>query len=177
MAAPAPVVRRDVQVAVSMLLSVLLSIGIAALYGRLMGAPQVVLPSDAQRLLALVNGVRADSHCPALRVDAALTEVAQAQARDMVARGFLSSVNPDNEDAITRAARFHYPGMVTEAYAAGLDMPDDVIVQWTQPTGPGAAVAQRIRTCDMVSAGIGFDAGSVLPRLSAHVWVIDLGDR
>jgi hypothetical protein len=105
--------------------------------------------------------------------------MAQAQANDMVARGFLSSVNPDNQDPVSRALRFGYTGgAVTESFAAGLATPSEVVSQWTNGDNALAApVLKRILTCPMVSIGIGHDTGTVAPPLAAHVWVVALGDR
>jgi hypothetical protein len=161
-----------------LVLSLGLGFGVAAAYGRTRGDRGPQLPADAQQLLDLVNLVRTQSACPPLKVNGSLAAMAQAQANDMVARGFLSSVNPENQDPVSRASRFGYIGAVTESFAAGLASPSEVVAQWTNTDNALAVpVARRIRTCRMVSIGIGHDTGTAMPPLAAHVWVIALGDH
>lgn len=145
---------------------------------RILGDPVPALPPESQQVIARLNAVRARSSCPALSVDASLTTMAQEQAKDMVERGFLSSVNPDDQDAMFRAHRFGYSGNVTESFASGLATPSEVATQWTNSQNPLAVpVTRRILNCDMISAGIGHDPGTALPAVGAHVWVLVLGDR
>jgi uncharacterized protein YkwD len=154
-----------------------LAFGLASVYQRTQ-QDEVSLPAEEQALVDLLDDVRATSSCPQLRVDAALTAMADDHARDMVTRGFLSTVNPSGEDATMRARRFRYPGSATDHYAAGLATPSEVVTEWANPAiAASAAVSRQIRTCSLVSVGVGHDAGTAVPALAAHVWVIALGDR
>jgi uncharacterized protein YkwD len=84
--------RRAMRIAAILALGVFLGCGLAAGYERAIGGRGPQLPADAQQLLTLLNTVRA-SVIPPLTTDNALVAMAQAQADDMVTRGFLSSVN------------------------------------------------------------------------------------
>lgn len=171
--------RRVVGLVTVLALSLALGCGVAVVHERSFGDRGPRLPAEAQQLLDLVNGVRKQGSCPPLRTNGALVAMAQAQANDMVTRGFLSSVNPDNQDPVARALRFGYTGgAVTESFAAGLATPSEVVNQWANADNALAApVLKRILTCPMVSVGIGHDTGTVAPPLAAHVWVIALGDH
>lgn len=171
--------RRPVRIVAVLALSVVSGCGLAAGYEQFQADPAPQLPTgEQQQLLDLINSFRKKKFCPPVKVDAALVATAQAQARDMVARGFLSSVNPDNEDPASRAHRFGYTGTVTESFAAGLSTPVEVVKQWTDSDNAFAApVRKRILTCRMTSIGIGHDTGTSMPTLAAHVWVITQGDR
>jgi uncharacterized protein YkwD len=169
---------RAARLSVVLTVSVALGVGLAAGHERTVGDRGPRLPASQEQLLSLLNGVRARTSCPRLTADVALDSMAQAQADDMVARGFLSSVNPDGQDAPSRARWFGYFGNVSESFAAGLDAPTEVVSQWTNPWNPSAApVVRRIQSCKMVSIGIGHNTGTVRPPLAAQVWVIVLGDR
>lgn len=155
-----------------------LAVTLTGLYDWTLGSRDPNLPPEAEQLIDRINAVRAQASCPPVTADAALTAMAQAQASDMVRRGFLSSVTPDNQDTVSRARAFGYLGTVTESFAAGLSTPSEVIGQWTNSTNPFAApVIKRIRACHMLSIGIGHDEGTVRPSLAAHVWVMTLGDK
>jgi hypothetical protein len=157
--------------------SVGLSLGLSAVYGQTLGDQGVAMARDEKELIDRINAIRAAASCPPVTANSSLATAAQAQADDMVARGFLSSVNPDNEDPLSRARAFGYSGGVTESFAAGLATPVEVAEQWTNPENPYAApVKRRIRDCDMVSIGIGHSTGTPLPEFAAQVWVMVLGD-
>lgn len=155
-----------------------LALGVSTAYGRTLESWSTSLPLNERQLLQQVNAIRASASCPQVTVDPALVGAAQAQADDMVTRGFLSSVNPDNEDPAARVRVFGYSGKVTESYAAGLGSPSEVADQWINPENPYAKrVTDRIVDCRMVSGGIGHNTGTPLPGLAAHVWVLVLGDK
>jgi uncharacterized protein YkwD len=155
-----------------------LAAGLTTLYDQTIGGQRPLLPADEQQVVDQVNAVRAKAGCTPVQVSAELTAMAQLAAQDMVARGYLSSVNPDNHDAATQARSLGYEGRVTESFAAGLATPTEVVTQWTNSDNAFAdPVIRRIRTCAMVSIGIGHDTGTVLPDLAPHVWVMALGDR
>jgi hypothetical protein len=159
-------------------LGMALGCGLATGYEWILPDPAPPLSADAQQLLARINNVRKKESCPSLKANSALSAMAQAQANDMVVRGFLSSVNPDNQDPASRAHQFGYSGTVTESFAAGLGTPSEVINQWTNAENTFATpVIQRLKTCSMVSIGIGHDTGTAMPSLAAHVWVVTLGDH
>jgi uncharacterized protein YkwD len=177
MAVPGWVVRLS-RVALVVLLSVGLGFGLAAVYQRVVGGGGPQVGAEAQETIRLINAARASASCPPAKADAALMALAQSDAQDMAGRGFLSAVNPENEDPVARARRFGYTGSVAESYAAGLATPQEVVQQWTNSANaPAAPVKQRLLACRMVSIGIGHDTGTALPSLAAHVWVVTLGDR
>lgn len=161
------------------LIGVGLAFALTVGYGRVFAEPAGLQVEGEERdFIQLVNDVRASASCPPVSADPALMRTAQAHAQDMVARGYLSSVTPDNLDPVGQAHRFGYTGAVTESYAAGLAVPAEVVGQWTNPGNPLATqVKQRIQDCRMVSIGVGHDTGTVLPGLAAQVWVMTLGDR
>jgi Cysteine-rich secretory protein family len=164
--------------ALAMLSGVAAGVGAAALYSPLIGSSGPEMPADVQQLVGRLNVVRTAASCPPLTVDATLSAMAQTRAADMVTRGYLGSVTPDNQDVASLAHQFGYPGEATFSYAAGLSTPAEVITQWTNPKPELAmAITRRIRTCSMTSVGIGHDTGTVFPALAAHVWVMVLGDR
>jgi uncharacterized protein YkwD len=171
--------RRDTRRILAVLMAgVCLSVVLTALYDWTRGDRGLALPVEDQQLIDRVNTIRAKASCPPVTANPALTAMAQAQANDMVSRGFLSSVNPDNEDTISRARMYGYPGTVMESFAAGLSTPSEVVGQWTNSANLSASpVMKRIRTCGMVSVGIGHNTGTVRPALAAHVWVMTLGDK
>jgi uncharacterized protein YkwD len=72
-------------------------------------APVEAAPTDAASaevaLLALLNADRTKAGLPALKPDAALTEVARAHCRDMMAHGFVGHVSPTTGAASDRVAR------------------------------------------------------------------------
>lgn len=155
-----------------------LAFGVSTAYGRTLDSWDADLPLDEQQLLQQINAIRASASCPPVTMDAALVGAAQSQADDMVTRGFLSSVNPDNEDPVARVREYGYSGKVTESFAAGLGSPSEVIDQWINPENPHARrVTNRIVDCHMVRGGIGHNTGTPLPGLAAHVWVLVLGDK
>lgn len=169
---------RLVHVLVVVTASVGLALSFSAVYVRTFGDPVVAVAPDAQELIDRINAMRTETSCPRVTANASLVAAAQVQADDMVARGYLSTVNPEDEDPMSRARAFGYPGGVTESFAAGLARPSEVANQWTNLANPYATrVNQRIRDCDMVSIGIGHNTGSPLPDVAAHVWVMTLGDQ
>jgi uncharacterized protein YkwD len=168
---------RLVRVAVVFAASVGLALVFGVLYGRVAAPERELLPPDEQQLVDRINDIRAEMSCPLLTVDADLVAAAQAQADDMVARSYVGSVNPDNEDPSVRARAFGYPGRATESYAAGLGTPAEVIAQWTNTENPDAArVIRRIENCALSSIGVGHNTGNSVPGLAAHVWVVSMGD-
>lgn len=165
------------RIAAVLMASVGLSLGLSAVYGQTIRGSDAALPPQERELVDRINAIRADASCPAVRVDAALVAEAQAHADDMVDRGYLSVVSPEDQGPSTRARAFGYKGRVTESYAAGLSTPKEVADQWTNSANPAAAqVSQRIKNCHLVSIGIGHDTGTPLPTLAAQVWVMALGD-
>lgn len=169
---------RLVRVLLVVAASVGLGLGVSAVYAQTLGERRVAVAPDEQELIDRINAIRAGASCPRVTASSSLVAAAQAQADDMVARGFLSTVSPDNQDPVSRAREFGYAGGVTESFAAGLATPSEVADQWTNPANPYAErVNQRIRDCDMVSIGIGHNTGTSLPGIAAHVWVMTLGDQ
>jgi len=65
-------------------------------------------------LLCLVNVHRAEIGVAPLPWDPSLSAAAHEHSKDMVERHFYSHLNPDGEDATTRAKRHGYPGSVGE---------------------------------------------------------------
>jgi len=157
--------------------SVGLSLGLSAVYSQTLGDQGLAVAPDEKELIDRINAIRAKASCPPVTANPSLVAAAQAQADDMVNRGFLSPVNPDNQDPAFRARAFGYAGDVTESFAAGLTTPAEVADQWVNPDNPYAApVSRRIRNCDAVSIGIGHNTGTPLPGFAGQVWVMTLGD-
>jgi Cysteine-rich secretory protein family len=168
---------RWVRVVVGLAVGGLIGLGIAAVYARVDAGSDPEMPPQDRQLLTLVNQVRVRWGCPPLAPDATLNSLATADAQDMATRGRLDTVDPQNQDPTVRARRLGYQGLVTEHFAAGLDTPVEVISLWSIGTPASAPIRQDLRTCSLVSVGIGHDSGTVLPTLGAQVWVISLGDR
>jgi uncharacterized protein YkwD len=109
-------------------------------------APRV---SDAQqmanRVLALVNVARARARLcggkkfpatGALTLDATLSRVAEAHARDMMLHSRMSHTGSDGSNAADRVTRAGYPWRaVAENVASGQSSADEVVQTWLQSPG------------------------------------------
>jgi uncharacterized protein YkwD len=145
-------------------------------------APVLGGPQDiAIKALSLVNAARARSRrcgaqsfgaAPALQLDAILTTVAAAHARDMAARGRMSHLGSDGSEPAERMTRAGYPwALVAENVAAGQRSVDEVIATWLASPGHCSNIMNPL----FREFGLGyvFDAGAP----DGTYWVQTFGTR
>jgi uncharacterized protein YkwD len=119
------------------------------------------------RMLALVNGLRAEAGQVALAMEPRLTAAACLHARDLARGGPLSHRGSDGSDPADRLARTGYPfTMAAENLAAGVATPDETVWLWSGSPGH----RRNMLTADFREAGIAHLAGA-----GGEVWVLELG--
>jgi uncharacterized protein YkwD len=126
--------------------------------------PAVIAPGQDGILLQLVNAVRAGGHTcggnalpPArpLRENAQLTGAAQAHARDMAMRGYLSSTSPDGRTLGSRISDSGYIwGFIAENIAAKSVTAEQTLQGWLENESQCASLMGQ----EYADAGVGFDA-------------------
>ena len=111
--------------------------------GRLQGAEQQVL--------AAVNNIRAQSGCPALVVNKALTAAAQAHADAMAVQDFVDHTGKDGRRFGKRVRAQHYVyWLVAENIAAGQTSAAQAVQGWMD----SASHRRNILNCSLQETGI-----------------------
>jgi uncharacterized protein YkwD len=107
-------------------------------------ATRTAVPSDAprSRLLALVNGARADAGLPPVVANAKLEQVAQSYAATMASTGCFSHSCPPEPDFVRRAEQGGYTPWraLGENIAYGQRTADDVFAAWMSSSGHRANI-------------------------------------
>ncbi|MEU8434470.1 CAP domain-containing protein [Streptomyces sp. NPDC029216] len=109
--------------------------------------------ADAQaKVLALVNQERAAAGCPALTVNAKLTQAAQDHSADMAAHATMSHTGSDGSDPGQRITRAGYQWQTYgENVAYGYSTPEQVMEGWMNSPGH----RRNILDCSYREIGIG----------------------
>jgi len=108
------------------------------------------------QVVALTNQQRAASGCGALRVNATLTQVAQAHSADMAANNYFSHDSQNGASPFDRmtAAGYRFSA-AAENIAAGQRTPSDVVTAWMNSEGHRA----NILNCTYTEIGVGYATG------------------
>ncbi len=125
-------------------------------------------PDRAQRLVELLNQVRAGAGRPALALDPALDRCAQAHSADMAGHSLLSHTGSDGSTAAARLRAAGFGPDVAEAIAGGQATPEDVVAAWMADP----SLRERILEPGLARAGVGY-AYSEESR-HRHYWTLDL---
>ncbi|MBV2354071.1 CAP domain-containing protein [Streptomyces sp. J2-1] len=106
----------------------------------------------AARIVSLVNSERAKVGCPALTLNAELTEAAQEHSADMASHATMSHTGSDGSDP---GARITAAGYTWSAYgenvAYGYSTPEQVMAGWMASSGHRA----NILNCSFREIGVG----------------------
>ncbi|WP_210408295.1 CAP domain-containing protein [Allokutzneria sp. NRRL B-24872] len=109
--------------------------------------------AEAQLVLDLTNGHRAEAGCPALTPNPQLAASAQAHSEDMAAQNYFSHTGKDGSDPGQRMARAGYVGRSwAENIAAGYRDAEKTVRQWMNSEGH----RKNILNCDLRELGVGF---------------------
>ncbi|MEU6488739.1 sigma-70 family RNA polymerase sigma factor [Streptomyces sp. NPDC046887] len=109
-------------------------------------------PAPAPLLVDEVNTLRAECGCPGLRTDPRLTEIAQRQAEEMAARGYVTNTDAAGRDTGERVRAAGYLwSAVGETLAHGQDDPAEVAAMWRDSAEGGTTVQE----CGFVHVGVG----------------------
>lgn len=127
-------------------------------------APQL---TPAEQVVVLVNQARAKKSppCPALKVEAHLTEAAQAHSDDMAARNYFSHDTPEGVTFDERIKQAGYPGLPGgENIAKGQRSAQSVMSAWMNSPDH----ANSILNCEFTTIGVGVNT-------SKWTWTQDFG--
>ncbi|MGT2528104.1 CAP domain-containing protein [Streptomyces nojiriensis] len=117
--------------------------------------PKTSVPApsgSAAAVLSLVNQERAAAGCPALTLNAKLTQAAQDHSADMAAHANMSHTGSDGSDPGTRITRAGYAwSSYGENVAYGYSTPEKVMEGWMNSPGHRA----NILNCSFKEIGIG----------------------
>jgi uncharacterized protein YkwD len=119
-------------------------------------------------VVTLTNAQRTANGCPALRVNAILTRVAQAHSADMAANNYFSHTSQDGRSPFQRMTDAGYQfRSAAENIAAGQRTPQDVVTGWMNSAGHRA----NILNCSLTEIGVGYATGGSYGRY----WTQDFG--
>lgn len=153
---PAALCRQLGVMAVALLLGHLMSLA-----GALAAAPA----DPVNRMLALVNGARAETGLTPLSLEPRLTAAACRQAQDLSRGGELTHQGRDGSDLGRRVAESGYTlALAAENLAAGAPSPDETLRLWLASPGH----RRNILTAEFRHAGIAY-------RAPGAVWVMVFG--
>jgi uncharacterized protein YkwD len=152
------------------------------LLSRLPDPPPAAAPAGeiATRALARTNQYRRQFGCPALTLDPALTQAAQAHSNDMARNDFFSHTGSDGAQPDQRLLRAGYRfTRMAENLAAGYDTPEAMVDALFNETPPNDGHRRNILDCALREMGLGYsfladDGGNVAYN---HYWTQDFGAR
>lgn len=127
---------------------------------------QTAEPADAiDRMLALVNGARADNGLMPLSLEPLLTTAACRQARDLSRGGPLTHQGRDGSDLGRRVTESGYAfALAAENLAAGAPSPEETVGLWLASPGH----RRNILTAEFRDAGIAYQG-------PGQIWVLVFG--
>lgn len=118
----------------------------------------------ADRVVALVNDVRADYGCAPVTVDERIERAASKHTADMAQRDYFSHDSPEGVGFAERIENEGYPRPGAENIAKGYRTAADVMDAWMNSDGHRA----NILNCDLGTIGVGLDTNGWL-------WTQDFG--
>ncbi len=121
-------------------------------------------PTMADRVVQLVNDVRADHGCGAVTVDERIERAASKHSTDMAQRGYFSHDTPEGVGFAERIENEGYSRPGAENIAKGYRTAEDVMAGWMNSDGHRA----NILNCDLTTIGVGLDTNGWL-------WTQDFG--
>ncbi len=127
-------------------------------------APTSEKPTMADRVVQLVNDVRADHGCDAVTVDERIERAAGKHSTDMAQRGYFSHDTPEGVGFAERIENEGYPQPGAENIAKGYRTAEDAMQGWMNSDGHRA----NILNCDLNTIGVGLDTNGWL-------WTQDFG--
>lgn len=107
--------------------------------------------SPAEQVVALVNQVRVENGCPAVRVDDRLAAAANAHSADMSERGYFAHTTPEGVTFDKRILNAGYPSPGAENIARGQTTATAVMDAWMKSRGHRA----NILNCKLTAIGVG----------------------
>ena len=126
-----------------------------------------------QRVVDLVNTVRAQNGLPPVTLSAQLTASARAYSDNMGTANFFGHVGPDGSDLISRNEAAGYTDWVdlAENLSAGQPDPESVVKAWmASPTHRANILSPRVN-----EIGVGY---SFFPKSTyGHYWTQEFGAR
>ncbi|WP_034275697.1 CAP domain-containing protein [Haloechinothrix halophila] len=120
--------------------------------------------SATDRVVRLVNEVRADHGCDAVTVDERIERAASKHSTDMAERNYFSHDTPEGVGFAERIEDEGYSSPGAENIAKGYRTAEDVMDGWMNSDGHRA----NILNCDLNTIGIGLDTNGWL-------WTQDFG--
>ncbi|MPY97120.1 MAG: CAP domain-containing protein [Actinophytocola sp.] len=121
-------------------------------------------PTLTDRVVALVNDVRADHGCGAVTVDERIEQAASKHSTDMAQRDYFSHDTPEGVGFAERIENEGYARPGAENIAKGYRAAEDVMDGWMNSDGHRA----NILNCDLNTIGVGLDTNGWL-------WTQDFG--
>ena len=134
----------------------------------------------ATRVIARTNMYRAEHGCPALALNATLTQTAQQHSADMAAHDF---VGHNSSSGVTIGDRIKAAGyvyaLVAENIAWGQKTPEEVVDLWFNEAPPNDAHRKNILNCQLRDIGVGYVYLASDPgKITSHTyWTEDFGAR
>lgn len=130
--------------------------------------------SYAAQVMDLVNQVRQQNGCGALRLNPAISQAAADHSRDMATAGYFAHDSPAGVTPWTRMQRDGYNAPGGENIARGYAEPKDVVAAWLASPDHRA----NILNCRFRSAGVGYStapAAGASPGDAGPYWTQDFG--
>jgi uncharacterized protein YkwD len=131
---------------------------------------------DFRTTLCLVNAIRSANGLKKLRSNRRLRLIAQAHARDMVARGYFAHESPGGTDLAARLRRARYRAdRAAENIGAGTDAlatPLAMMISWMESPPHRANLLERAYDEAGVGVALGFPGGG-----GGATYTLDLGTR
>lgn len=138
--------------------------------------PPDALPTDQQRLIALITGERARAGCSPVELDQRLQASAQEFADAIATSHQPSHIDAGQRSPQDRARANGYRGRVQENLAVGLRTPDEVIDRWLDER-IDPSLRTRLDNCNVVAIGLGHSTQPAGDAYSPGIWVLVLGQR
>ncbi|MEV3859689.1 CAP domain-containing protein [Streptomyces sp. NPDC050095] len=112
---------------------------------------------DVDRIVCEINAEREANHRPALRISDKASQVARAHAKDMAARGELTTVGSDGRELRDRLDDAGlYSGYISEYMLSGYHHDGRFADLATDPS-PDNGLYKALMSRDIVALGIGYD--------------------
>jgi uncharacterized protein YkwD len=112
--------------------------------------------TEQQRVVDIVNRERAAGGCPAVKVNARLTEASQLHSEDQAAHNNMSHEGSDGSSPWDRARRAGYDNAIGENVAMGYRDAEAVMDGWMNSPGH----RNNIMNCDARAIGVGLAMSS-----------------
>lgn len=131
---------------------------------------QPLVTAEAQSVLDATNAERVAAGCPALTLNAKLSQAAQLHAQDMLLNDFFSHTGSDGATIGTRVTRQGYHWRrVGENIAAGYPTASSTVEGWMSSPGH----RQNLLNCSYTEMGVGYlyDPGDPGSQQWGYYWV------